>query len=148
VRLAPAEIAVTPHEGVIGDRWASDPHRRPGNQISLINVHVIDSLSGGDDERARLAGDNLHVDLDLSEENLPVGTALTIGEAVLEISSEPHRPCKSFHARFGKSGAQKVARANRMGRRGRGVLAQVVRGGTIRVGDPIHVKRPGSACLS
>ena len=56
--------------------------------------------------------------------------------------------CKQFHARFGMSGAQKVARANRQGKRGRGVLVRIVRGGTIRVGDVIHVKRPGRACLS
>jgi MOSC domain-containing protein YiiM len=147
-RLVPDSLVVTPEGGVEGDRWASDPHARPGNQVSLINAHVIDSLSGGDAQRASLAGDNLHVDLDLSEANLPVGTTLTIGEVVLEISSDPHRPCKSFHARFGKSGVQKVARANRRGKRGRGVLAQILRGGTIRVGDAIHVKRPGRACLS
>lgn len=147
-RLAPAEVRVTPEGGVEGDRWATAAHRRPGNQVSLINVHVIDSLSGGDEARARLSGDNLHVDLDLSEANLPVGTTLTIGEVVLQVSSEPHRPCKSFHARFGKSGAQKVARANRLGRRGRGVMAQVVRGGNIRAGDAIFVRRPDQACLS
>lgn len=147
-RLVPDSIRVTPERGVEGDRWASDPHARPGNQISLINVHVIDSLSDGDPQLASLAGDNLHVDLDLSEANLPVGATLTIGEVVLEISSDPHRPCKSFHARFGKSGAQKVARANRKGKRGRGVLARIAHGGTIRVGDVIHVQRPGRACLS
>jgi MOSC domain-containing protein YiiM len=147
-RLAPAEIRLTPAGGIEGDRWASDAHARPGNQVSLINVHVIDSLSGGDEARALLAGDNLHVDLDLSESNLPVGTALTIGEVVLQVSSDPHRPCKQFHARFGKTGVQKVARANRTGHRGRGVLAQIVRGGTIRAGDVIHVARPGRACLS
>lgn len=147
-RTAPRSIELTVDAGVVGDRWAADPERRPGNQVSLINVHVIDSLSGGVEERARLAGDNLHVDLDLSEANLPVGTALTIGDVVLEVSSEPHRLCKFFQARFGTTGVKKVARANRVGRRGRGVLARVVNGGTIQVGDTIHVTRPGQACLS
>jgi len=134
--------------GIEGDRWIRDPHRRPGNQVSLINVHVIDSLSGGDDDRAALCGDNLHVDLDLSEANLPVGTTLTIGEVVLEVSADPHRPCRLFHERFGAVGVKKVARANRTGKRGRGVLTQVVAGGVVRVGDVIYVKRPGRACLS
>lgn len=146
-RLAPTEIRLSVDEGVIGDRWATDPHRKPGNQVSLINVHVIDSLCDGDEARACLAGDNLHVDLDLTEENLPVGTTLTIGEVVLEVSNEPHRPCKSFVARFGATGAKKVARANRVGKRGRGVLTQVMHGGSIRVGDTIHVRRPGGSCL-
>jgi MOSC domain-containing protein YiiM len=143
-----ASIALTPAGGIEGDRWIRDEHARPGNQVSLINVHVIDSLAEGDFERAILAGDNLHVDLDLTEENLPVGTTLTIGDCVLEVSSDPHRPCKLFHERFGASGAKKVARANHVGRRGRGVLTRIVRAGTIRVDDVIYVKRPGGACLS
>ncbi|MBL8858124.1 MAG: MOSC domain-containing protein [Planctomycetes bacterium] len=146
-RLAPASVEVDVDRGVIGDRWETDPHRKPGNQLSLINVHVIDSLCGGDEARAHLAGDNLHVDLDLTEANLPVGTTLTIGAVVLEVSSEPHRPCKSFVARFGATGAKKVARANRVGKRGRGVLTRVLRSGTIHVGDVIHVQRPGRSCL-
>lgn len=146
-RLAPRAIELTPEDGVLGDRWSSDPQRVPGNQVSLINVHVIDSLSGEDEARAILAGDNLHVDLDLTEANLPVGTLLTLGDVVLEVSDLPHRPCRSFHARFGASGVKKVARANRIGRRGRGVLTKIVHGGTVRVGDTIHVKRPGVSCL-
>jgi len=147
-RASKDEIRLSIENGIEGDRWSTDPHRRPGNQVSLINVHVVDSLSDGDAARAILAGDNLHVDLDLTEANLPVGTTLTIGEVVLEVSSEPHRPCKLFHERFGASGVKKVARANRIGRRGRGVLTQVVRGGVVRVGDVIYVRRPGRACLS
>lgn len=147
-RTTPDRVRVTVAGGVEGDRWAADPHRRPGNQVSLINAHVIESLSQGDAQLAALCGDNLFVDLDLSEENLPVGSTLTIGDAVLEISADPHRPCRSFHARFGATAAKKVARANRVGKRGRGVLARVAADGEIRVGDTIYVKRPGRACLS
>lgn len=146
-RAAPATLELTTAGGIAGDRWSSDPHAVPGNQVSLINVHVIDSLSTGDAARAILAGDNLHVDLDLSEANLPLGTLLTIGDVVLEVSDVPHRPCRHFHARFGATGAKKVARANRVGRRGRGVMTRIVRGGTIRTGDTIHVQRPGGSCL-
>ena len=146
-RLAPDVIQVDVEQGVVGDRWASDPHKKPGNQVSLMNVHVLDSLCDGDVARSHMAGDNLHVDLDVTERNLPVGSTLTIGEVVLEVSSEPHRPCKSFVARFGATGAKKVARANRVGKRGRGVLTRVLHGGSIRVGDAIHVRRPGGSCL-
>jgi hypothetical protein len=140
-------LELTVEGGISGDRWSSDPDRVSGNQVSLINVHVVDSLSDKDEQRALLAGDNLHVDLDLSEANLPVGTTLTIGDVVLEVSDVLHRPCRSFHARFGASGVKKVARANRVGKRGRGVLTRVLRPGTIRAGDSIHVKRPLSSCL-
>lgn len=134
-------IRVSPERGVEQDRWTADPARRPGNQVSLVNVHVLRSLAGSE-ERMALSGDNLQVDLELSEQNLPAGTRLAIGSALLEVSSDPHRPCKKFHERFGASAVKKVVRAGKRGRRGRGVLATVLRAGEIRVGDAIRVERP------
>ena len=147
MRSAPAAIELSLEGGIAGDQWATDKNRVSGNQVSLINVHVVDSLSGNDTQKALLAGDNLHVDLDLSELSLPVGSTLTIGDVVLEVSDVPHRPCRSFHERFGANGAKKVARATRVGKRGRGVMTRILRGGTIHVDDTIHVKRPGASCL-
>jgi MOSC domain-containing protein YiiM len=95
-----------------------------------------------------LAGDNLIVDLDLSEKNLPVGTLLTIGDVVLVVSADPHRPCGQFVHRFGALAAKRVARGTRTGRRTRGVLASVAVPGRLRTGATIHVKRPGAACLA
>ena len=140
-RETPAAIRVSPERGVEQDRWDSDAARRPGNQVSLINVHVLRSLAGAE-ERMALSGDNLQVDLELSEANLPVGTRLAIGSALLEVSADPHRPCKKFHQRFGASAVKKVVRASKKGRRGRGLLATVLRAGEIRVGDVIRVERP------
>lgn len=128
--------------GVVGDRWAKKERERAGNEVSLINVHLIAALTDGDPQRMALSGDNLQVDLDLSEANLPVGTRLAIGAAVLEVSPAPHRPCRSFHGRFGATAAKRVARANRLGLRGRGVLCTVLEGGDVRVGDAIRVLRP------
>jgi MOSC domain-containing protein YiiM len=142
-RSTPAKITLTPERGIDGDRWIDDPHRRPGNQVSLMNVHVLRSVAG-DEERMSLAGDNLIVDLDISEVNLPPGTRLSIGDAELEISNDPHRPCRQFHSRFGATNVKKVVRANRVGKRARGVLARIVKAGTIRVGDRIRVQRSDS----
>ena len=121
----------------------TDEHRRPGNQVSLMNVHVLRSIAG-EEARMSLAGDNLLVDLDLSEENLPPGTLLEIGDARIRISNDLHRPCRQFHSRFGAMSVKKIVRANRVGRRGRGVLAEIVTAGTIRVGDEIRVRRSAS----
>ena len=140
-RETPEAIRVSPERGVELDRWGGDAARRPGNQVSLINVHVLRSLAGSE-ERMALSGDNLQVDLELSEENLPVGTRLSIGSALLEVSADPHRPCRKFHERFGASAVKKVVRASKRGKRGRGVLTQVLRAGEIRVGDVIRVERP------
>lgn len=147
-RLTPNEVEVTVEGGMRGDRWSSDEHRRPGNQISLMNVHVLRAVAEGDEARMSLAGDNLIVDLDLSEQNLPVGSLLTIDEVVLVVSADPHRPCRHFVERFGALAAKRVARGTRTGRRTRGVLASVAVPGRLRTGAAIHVKRPGAACLA
>ncbi len=144
-RATPEAIELVAGRGVAGDTWGRHGFDDQQNQVSLVNVHVIRSLSGGD-ERSPISGDNLQVDLELSEENLPAGTRLSIGaEVVLLVSPVPHRPCPSFVERFGATAAKKVARANRRGLRGRGVLCLVERGGTVRVGDPIRVERPDQA---
>lgn len=138
-------LSVSPERGIEGDRWISDPHRREGNQVSLMNVHVLRALAGSDGRRQALAGDNLIVDLDLSEANLPPGAVLTIGGCALEISTDPHRPCRLFEARYGVTAVKKVQRGNARGRRARGVLARCIRAGTIRNGDRIRVSRPGGS---
>ena len=135
-------IEVSPKAGVHGDSWIDHPHSAPGNQVALINWHVIQSLANGDAERAALSGDNLQVDLDLSEANLPVGTKLYAGTSILRGSELNHRPCLAFFQRFGAAGAKKVARANRRGLRGRGVLCSVEQAGVIRVGDRLRAERP------
>lgn len=133
-------VVLTLEDGVVGDRWVDDPDRQAGAQVSLINVHVVHSLARTDEQRI-VSGDNLHVDLCLTEENLPVGTRLQVGEAVLEVSEVVHRACRDFVARLGATAAKKVARAGRMGRRGRGVLCRVVEPGEVRVGSVIRVLR-------
>ncbi len=132
-------ITLDPEQGVVGDRWHRDPHARPENQVSLMNANVLRSVAGDDPEAQARAGDNLVADLDLSEENLPVGARLGAGDVVLEVTPEPHRPCRSFVGRFGATAAKKVARATRKGRRGRGVMLRIVHGGELRVGDELRV---------
>lgn len=138
-------LEVIPGGGATGDHWRDDSERSPGSELALINAHVARAVARDRDHPGH-TGDNLHVDLDLSESNLPVGTQLALGDVLLEVSADIHRPCKSFHDRFGKLGAQRVARANRRGLRGRGVLCRVVRGGVLTVGTPIRVLRqvPGT----
>ena len=95
----------------------------------------------GDHERWALAGDQLYVDLDLSQENLPPGTRLAIGEAVLEVSEAPHLGCGKFSRRFGVEAVKFVNSAAGRALRLRGLNARVVRPGVVRQGDPV-VKEP------
>lgn len=142
-RRATAErVELRPGAGVVGDAWASHEHSLPENEVTLMNVHTLRAVCEGDDSRMALSGDNLWVDLDLAEANLPVGSRLCIGSAVLRVSPLPHRPCGKFVLRFGTRAAKRVARANRRGLRGRGLLCIVEREGAVAVGDTIRVERP------
>jgi len=135
-------VEVVPESGVEGDRWAESPYATEGNEVSVINVHLLRAIADSDPERMARSGDNLHVDLDLSQENLPVGTRLLVGGAVLEVSEVEHCPCGPFIERYGKVATKRVARANRLGLRGRGVLCHVRERGQIELGDTISVERP------
>lgn len=129
--------------GLVGDTWASrgssrtlDGARHPDMQLNIMNARAIQLIARTPD-RWPLAGDQLYVDLDLSEGNLPPGTQLAIGATVVEVTPEAHTGCRKFVERFGVD-AMKFVNAP-VGRllRLRGLNARVVKGGTIRAGDPV-----------
>jgi hypothetical protein len=129
--------------GLVGDNWSTrgsrhtpDKTSHPEMQLNLMNSRAIQLISQAK-HRWQLAGDQLFVDLDLSGENLPPGTRLSIGSAVIEITPVPHTGCAKFIARFGVD-AQKFVNSP-VGRtlNLRGVNAKVVTPGTIRVGDKV-----------
>lgn len=124
-------------EGLSGDNYMSPdrgtPH--PEAQLNLMNSRAIDLVSGGDQERWPLAGDQLFVDFDLSLTNAPTGTRLAIGTAVVEVSAKPHNGCAKFGARFGIDAARWVNSSDE--HRLRGINAVVVQAGSIAPGDSI-----------
>lgn len=137
--------------GVVGDTWSVRPSKKtpdgsphPGMQVTLMSARAIRAVAG-DRERWPIAGDNFFVDLDLSEANLPVGTRLAIGTAVLEVTAEPHNGCAKFTERFGAAAMRwlhdEVGRRLRL----RGIHARVVVPGSIAVGDAIRVERARSS---
>jgi hypothetical protein len=127
-------------EGVVGDTWKSRSSRRSADgqahhtQINIMNARVI-ALIAQDRDRWPLAGDQLYIDLDLSDKNLPAGTELAIGAAVIEITAERHTGCEKFRGRFGVDAMKWVNSPVGLELHLRGVNARVVRPGTIRVGD-------------
>lgn len=135
--------AVLNHEdGVVGDDWLARAGRRgkppyPQTQVTLMNTRVIAAIAG-EPERWPLAGDQLYVDLDLSVENLPTGTQLEVGSAVIEVSELPHTGCAKFSARFGSAAIRFVNAKPGRALRLRGMNARVVEPGVVRPGDSIR----------
>jgi hypothetical protein len=136
------EAELDAERGLIGDNWETKPSLKTGApnplaQLTLMNARSAAMVAGDDRERWALAGDQLFVDLDLSYENLPPGTRLSVGDAVIEISEEPHRGCGKFSSRFGVEALKLVNSAVGRELNLRGVNASVVSGGTVRTGDEI-----------
>jgi MOSC domain-containing protein YiiM len=135
------EAELTPEDGVVGDRWATGRRRRPANpdtQLTLMSARAADLVAGGERGRWPLAGDQLYVDLDLSEANLPAGTRLAVGTAVVELTPPPHTGCKKFVQRFGLDAMQFVNSPEGRALRLRGANARVVEAGVVRPGDEIR----------
>jgi hypothetical protein len=137
------EARIEPGHGLVGDSWSSRAKVSAEAEITLMNARCI-ALLAGSRERWPLAGDQLYVDLDLSEANLPAGSRLRVGEAVLEVSAKPHRGCAKFAARFGDEALRFVSSEQGLAARLRGLNARVVDAGTVRVGDAV-AKVPWSA---
>lgn len=130
-------------EGLVGDTWrtrgssrTADGTSHPDMQLNIINARAI-ALIAPDAVLRPLAGDQLHVDLDLSEANLPPGTRLAIGTAVIEVTAQPHTGCQKFRARFGTDALKFVNSPVGKELHLRGINAKVVQAGTIRAGDRV-----------
>ena len=138
------EAELSTQVGLVGDNWETrgqqqTPPREPNPeaQLTLMGVRAADLVAGGDRDRWALAGDQLYVDLDLSRANLPPGSRVRMGDAIVEITAEPHPGCKKFVERFGMDAMTFVNSEEGRQLCLRGVNAKVIQGGTIRVGDPI-----------
>lgn len=127
--------------GLVGDNWLAKGSRHtpdgsadPDMQLNIMNARVA-ALVAVDPDRRPLAGDQLYIDMDLSPENLPPGTRLAIGDAIVEITDPPHTGCKKFAQRFGKDAVVFVNAGIGKKLNFRGICAKVVQSGDISAGD-------------
>ena len=134
-----AELSLT--DGLIGDSWKrrgsrhmADGSANPQAQITVMNARMIELIAQSE-ERWCLAGDQLYVDMNLSDDNIPPGTRLAIGSAVLEVSAVPHSGCRKFSHRFGVEAMKFVNSQEGKQLHLRGINTRVVHAGTIHVGD-------------
>ncbi|HKJ36312.1 MAG TPA: MOSC domain-containing protein [Solirubrobacterales bacterium] len=132
--------------GLVGDDWERRADRRSADgsplldaQVTIMGARAAALVSGSEElEGWAPAGDQLYVDLDLSADNLPAGTRLRIGEAVLEVTAEPHLGCGKFSSRFGVDALKLVNSDAGRELRLRGINARVAEPGEITVGDPVE----------
>ena len=142
------------HVGLAGDTWpvrgssrTPDGSAHPGMQLTVINSRAA-LLVAQDPGRRMLAGDQLYVDLDLSPANLPAGTRLAVGTAVIEVSEEPHLGCAKFAARFGEEALRFVNSRVGRGLRLRGLNARILASGTVRPGDRVSKLAPANGAAA
>jgi hypothetical protein len=138
------EGKLDPEQGLVGDNWGTRGSRRtedgsahPKMQLNIMNTRVI-ALIAQAEERWPLAGDQLYVDLDLSAANVPPGTRLAVGSAVIEVTDQPHTGCGKFVNRFGVDATKFVNSPLGLELQLRGINARVVQQGTIKVGDVVR----------
>ena len=138
-----SEGELDPLEGLVGDTWkvrgsghTPDGSANTNTQITIMNSRTI-ALLAQDEERWPLAGDQLYIDMDLSTDDLPPGTRLALGSAVIEVSAVPHAGCKKFSSRFGVEAMKFVNSTEGKQLHLRGINAKVIQAGSIRVGDVV-----------
>ena len=137
MELADLDVVV----GLVGDTWQDRPSARSGDgkahpdmQITLMNSRVAD-LVAQSKERWPLSGDQLFADLDLSKTNVPPGTRISVGKAVLEATNQPHTGCKKFASRFGVDALKFIRSSTTEVLQLRGINLKVIEGGEIKPGD-------------
>ena len=130
-------------EGLVGDTWNQRPSAKTPDggplldaQLNIMNARAIAAIAGPI-ERWPLAGDQLYIDLDISPETLPPGTRLTIGEATIQVTAEPHTGCHKFSSRFGLPALRFVNSPTGRALNLRGINAKVITPGRITTGDRV-----------
>ena len=140
--LADAQLDI--QDGLAGDNWkirgsarTLDGGPNPEMQINIMNSRAT-ALVAQHQDRWPLAGDQLYIEMDLSEANLPAGSRLVLGSAIIEVTAPPHTGCQKFVSRFGLEAMKFVNSAVGRELHLRGINARVVQSGSIRVGDIVR----------
>ncbi|MGQ0566710.1 MAG: hypothetical protein ACT4OK_16830 [Gemmobacter sp.] len=146
-RSFPARITMTRDQGIPGERWLTAPWLRlpdgapdPAIQVSILPARVMD-LVWHPGDAAPHPGDPIVADLDMTEANLPTGTLLQAGTAVLRVSSVWNDACVKWKVRYGVAAKDWITAPGHRELRLRGVLCSVETDGEVALGDVIRVIR-------
>ncbi|WP_295043461.1 hypothetical protein [uncultured Paracoccus sp.] len=143
-RSFPDRLALTRDQGVPGERWLTMPWLKladgspdPRIQVSILPRRVMDAV-WLDRQNTPHPGDTIVCDLDMSLENLPVGSLLQAGTAVLRVSDVFNDGCVKWKVRYGKAAKDWIVAPGHPDLRLRGILCSVEQDGEIALGDPIR----------
>ena len=128
---------LSPESGISGDAWLTRVDRNPDAEIAVIQRDIAELLANG--QPLTLSGDNLFLDLDLSSANMPIGTRVRIGSALLAVTPKPHNGCHKFEKRFGPGALRLVSDPALRPRNLRGIYLRTLAAGEIAQGDPVQV---------
>ena len=136
-RERPDRVPLTREAGLPGDAWSRKEELNPEAQLTVIQIDMAELIANG--QPLTLFGDNLFFSLDLSTANLPTGTRVRAGGAMLEVTPKPHNGCQKFRARFGPEALRFVSQPDLRPRNLRGIYMRVVQPGEVALGDPVEV---------
>lgn len=141
VREKPERVHLSEEEGVPGDSWGRRAPRKPEAQLAVMRRDVAELIANG--QPLTIFGDNLFVDLDISVANLPVGSRLRVGGAIVEVTPLAHNGCAKFKGRFGSDALHFVNAQPTRDQNLRGIYWKVIESGEAAVGAPIQVLARG-----
>lgn len=149
-RSFPEVLHLTRAEGIPGERWLTTPWLRqedgspdPRIQVSILPSRVLD-LVWRDRESVVHPGDPIVADLDCSLRNLPEGSLIRAGSAVLKVSGLFNEGCAKWKVRYGANARAFTELPGHPELRLRGILCSVEEDGEVTLADRLQVIRRGA----
>ena len=135
------KLTVSVNGGVQGCRWSHTPWLKrtdgsgdPRIQVSILQKRVLDLVYvPGNDEIH--PGDTFIVDMDLSHDNLSIGSVIQAGSALLRVSDHWNNACVKWKVRYGSDALDWVRQDENIKFRLRGVLCEIIKDGNIINGE-------------
>lgn len=136
-RETPDQVLLNPATDVSGEAGHDLGDSDGDTQLTIMQRDVAELIANG--QPLPLFGDNLFLDLDISTDNLPTGSRVRVGNAILEVTPTPHNGCRKFRGRFGDNALRFVSKKELRHRNLRGIYMRVVERGEVGPGDPVEV---------
>jgi hypothetical protein len=135
------ELQMSVANGIPGERWQTAPWMQLDNgspdpriQVSILPLRVMEAVWLDRDSQPH-PGDPIIADIDCSYGNLPVGSRLQAGTAILEVSDVFNDACIKWKTRYGSPAKDWITDRENVHLRLRGLLCKIVQDGTVTTDD-------------